>query len=233
MRYVAPMSSPARSAAQLSNDGAFDAGTDSVLAEWDADIVARSTAEIAVSPAAATGPLIPEIGEAMPRSGIIIRTLRRARHALLPAALFAPAYGAAITTAVIGHMVWREQAIGMRMLAVVILFALGGTIAGFAAWLTAATIAGARRRAQRFAAMTFALTLATAGFTAFLFFLQFQVYYAQWHDEAFSRMWVWQVLFTGASAVYIFISSGLRMLLPFGLPVLFFAAWLFARKPRI
>ena len=80
--------------------------------------------------------------------------------------------------------------------------------------------------------MSFTLILGTAGITAFFFFLQYRLYYAQWHDQSFSEMWIVQMLFTGATAVYIFAVSGLRMLLPFGLPVLFGAALVFARKPR-
>lgn len=163
---------------------------------------------------------------------MIRAAFRRLVRSLPKAALFAPLYGAAVTGSVVAHMAWYNQAYGLRMLAVIILFALGGTVGGFLAWVFAATVAGARPRSARFAAMCFALILATAGITAFFFFLQYRLYYAQWHDQSFSEMWIVQMIFTGASAVYIFAVSGLRMLLPFGLPVLFLAALVFARKPR-
>ena len=163
---------------------------------------------------------------------MIRAAFRRLVRSLPKAALFAPFYGAAVTASVVVHMVRHDQAYGLRMLAVIILFALGGTVGGFLAWVVAATVAGARPRSARFAAMSFTLILGTAGITAFFFFLQYRLYYAQWHDQSFSEMWIVQMLFTGASAVYIFAVSGLRMLLPFGLLVLFGAALIFARKPR-
>ncbi len=171
-------------------------------------------------------------GNAVEKTGFVLASLLRLRHAFRPAILFAPCYAAAVAGAVALHLVWREQAVNTRVTAVLILFALGALIAGFLSWLMAAMVAGNRPVSARFAAMMVLLAVSTAGLTAFLFFLQFRVYYAQWHASELTLLWLYQLAFTGASAVYIFMSSGLRMLLPFGLPVLFGAAYLFARRQR-
>lgn len=177
-------------------------------------------------------PTLSAAAGARARPGILRRGLRRLRRGFWPAVLFAPAYSGAVAGAVTLHFVWREQAFNVRAVAVLVLFALGALTAGFLSWLCAAMIAGHRPLSARFAAMLISLAVSTAGLTAFLFFLQFRVYYAQWHSSELTLLWLYQLAFTGASAVYIFMSSGLRLLLPFGLPVLFTAAWLFARRPR-
>ncbi len=157
---------------------------------------------------------------------------RRFFRSILPAARFAPFYAAAVTGAVVLHMVWRAQAVTPRMIAVVILFALGGAIAGFLSWIMAATLAGARQGSARFAAMTGCLIVATAGVTGLLFLFQYRLYYAQWSFGDFSMMRFVYELIASLGALYIFGVSGLRMLLPFGLPVLFVAGLIFARRER-
>ena len=164
--------------------------------------------------------------------GVFRAAGRRFRHALRPALVFAPTYSVAVTASVALHFVWREQGFTTRAGAVMALFALGGLIAAYLSWVIAATIAGHRHGSVRFAAMTAILTVGTAGITAFLFFLQFRVYYAQWHAPEFSFLWLIQTMFTGATSVFIFATSGLRLLLPFGLPVLFAGALVFARRKR-
>ncbi|WP_146610135.1 hypothetical protein [Rhodobium orientis] len=163
-------------------------------------------------------------------AGLLRAALTRARTALLPALAFAPAYAGGVVVAVALHLYWRETAFNTRTGAILILFALGALLGGFLAYVLAATVAGARPFSARLAAIAVALMAITAGVTAFLFFLQFRVYYAQWHSDHFGRLWLMQMAYTGATAVYIFMSSGLKLILPFGLPVLFAAAWVFARR---
>lgn len=177
-----------------------------------------------------TAPAETAFGRAKP--GVLAASFGRLFRSMRAAALFAPIYAIGVTLSVALHFIWREQAFNTRTTAVLILFAVGALVAGFLAWAVSAMVAGIRPPSARFAAMTLFLTVATAGITAFIFFLQFRVYYAQGHSVEFTKLWLVQLMFTGASAVYIFLSSGLRLLLPFGLPVLFGAAYLFARKPR-
>ncbi|MCW2308377.1 hypothetical protein [Rhodobium gokarnense] len=163
-------------------------------------------------------------------AGLLRAAFTRARAALLPGLVFAPAYASGVVVAVALHLYWREMAFNPRTGAILILFALGALLGGFLAYVLAASVAGARPFSARLAAIAVALMAITAGITAFLFFLQFRIYYAQWHTDHIGRLWLMQMAYTGATAVYIFMSSGLKLILPFGLPVLFAASWVFARR---
>ncbi len=81
----------------------------------------------------------------------------------------------------------------------------------------------------RFAAFFAATAIMTVVFTALFFFLPQRAYFAQWHAEALSKDWFLQILFTGLGSAYLFISTGLRPLLPWGVLTLFAASLLFSR----
>lgn len=95
---------------------------------------------------------------------------------------------------------------------------------GFAAWLPAVPLARrlTRRRTieTRFAAHFVLLCLGTVLATAFLFAMDYRQFYAQWHQPFGTWIWLLQLLFTTASALYQFLVMGLRLYLPVGLPVL-------------
>ena len=82
----------------------------------------------------------------------------------------------------------------------------------------------------RFAAAFVALTVATIGATAFVFYLQFRVYYAQWHEETFSYVWFVQTFVTGAAAAYQFAVLGTRFFFPLGIVFLFAASFWLAKN---
>lgn len=206
-----------------------------VLARSDVgsfDAVEEPPREVESRPRALPAPM-PAPAPRVAKVGVLRGAFRRLRHAIVPALLFAPCYAIAVSAAVALQLHWREQDFNTRVLAVLILFLLGALLSGAVSWALAAMIAGNRPWSARFAAMMALLALTTAGLTAFLFFLQYRIYFAQWHGEIFTMLWVFQMLFTGATSVYIFMSSGLKLILPFGLVALFGAALLFARKPRM
>ena len=51
-----------------------------------------------------------------------------------------------------------------------------------------------------------ATVLATGGLLA----LEYRIYYSQWHAPAFSRIWIWQQVFTTLGALYQYAVMGLR-----------------------
>lgn len=113
------------------------------------------------------------------------------------------------------------------------LFALGGVL-GWA--FSAVFMTFAQRYLRRdwllYGVALVVLTLATLTFTSGLFALQYRSFYAQWHEQAFSRIWVLQFLFTSASAVYQFLVIGLRHYFPLGFPLLLGSTAILVRSVR-
>ncbi|MCO5729958.1 hypothetical protein [Rhizobium sp. SSA_523] len=106
------------------------------------------------------------------------------------------------------------------------------------AWLVTAALAPqlkARlggRRSLLFLIIASLLALSTIGVTAALFALDYRSFYARWHAEPLSRIWLLQLGFTSASAVYQFLVIGLRLYLPFGPLLLCAAAAMLLRLTR-
>ncbi|MEP2894184.1 MAG: hypothetical protein ABJO05_21285 [Roseibium sp.] len=127
----------------------------------------------------------------------------------------------------------KDQTLSGRTLAVVLMFLAGSFLgavfarcfAGFVArWRTAPS--------ARFSSLFIGLSVGTVGLTAFIHYLHFSAYYAQWHDEFGSLHRLVQIIMTGASSAYIFTVQGMQLLLPWGLALLFAAAWDYARSSR-
>lgn len=105
---------------------------------------------------------------------------------------------------------------------------------GLFAWPIALPLARlfTRRKAieTRFAANFTLLSLGTIALTAFLFAMDYRLFYAQWHQPAGTRIWVYQFVFTSAGAVYQFLVMGLRLYLPVGLLLVAAASLWLARS---
>lgn len=108
-----------------------------------------------------------------------------------------------------------------------------GGLVGWALTLTPARFCALGRRPEtRFAAFLFWLTAGTVGATALLFAVQYRAFYAQWHAPFPTRIWIFQLVFTSASAAYQFAVMGLRLYLPFGFLFLLAASAIMARRVR-
>lgn len=121
----------------------------------------------------------------------------------------------------------------MSAIAFVAAFFLGG---GFLAWAPALALAAllpVGRREARFAAVFLALACLTIAATAFLFAMQYRLYYAAWHDGPFTIRWIFQFVFTFLAAVYQFLVLGVRLFLPLGLLALAAASVWHARRPCV
>ena len=109
-------------------------------------------------------------------------------------------------------------------------------IGGFCAWLCALPVARVFTRHRsvetRFAAHFVLLSLGTVALTAFVFAMDYRLFYAQWHQPFGTRIWLLQFVFTAAGAAYQFLVMGLGLYLPAGLPVLAGASLWLAKSMR-
>ena len=135
--------------------------------------------------------------------------------------------GSALATLVLAQ--W-ETPYNIRV--VVVLFAIGGAIAFPFGLFLARLLSTSKRRETAFAAMLLSLAIVTIAATSGLFALQYRSYYAEWHAEAFSRIWFLQFIHTVAAAAYQFAVLGLRLYSPFGFVALLAASAWFARRAR-
>ena len=83
-----------------------------------------------------------------------------------------------------------------------------------------------------FAAAVICLSLATVSITALIFAVIYRNFYAQWHGPFPSRLWLFQLVFTTAAALYQFAVMGMRLYLPLGAIFLLAASLMLARKHR-
>ncbi|WP_245408846.1 hypothetical protein [Rhizobium wuzhouense] len=124
------------------------------------------------------------------------------------------------------------RATGSHDIGLTAIYAAGGVIGWLVALPLVCFSGDGRRSAKIFAAWFLLLGLATIGATAGLFALQYRMFYAHWHAPFPSRIWVYQFVFTSASALYQFAVLGLRHFLPTAFLILLVLAILMARRNR-
>jgi len=76
------------------------------------------------------------------------------------------------------------------------------------------------------------MTIGTILMTAFLFAMDYRIFYSRWHSPLGSVIWMFQFVFTGASAVYQFLVLGLGLFLPVGLVCLLATSYALAKRMR-
>jgi hypothetical protein len=155
--------------------------------------------------------------------------LWRTRPPLRDALGFALVWAAAIIVSTMASALLARHALPPEALRIAVIFGLGAAIAApLCLWFVRAL--ALRAQSARFAAAFSSLSLLTLAFTAFLFGYDFWWYFAQWHGDTFTRLWLIQLVFTFASATYQFLVAGLRLYVPFGVFALMAAALLVARR---
>lgn len=123
----------------------------------------------------------------------------------------------------------RERLDGADAPALIALLFLGGLLAWPVAIPLGRYLAFRQPVAARFIAFALLLSLGTLGVTALLFALAYGSYYERWHAPFGSLVWLFQFVFTSASAVYQFAVLGTRLFLPLA-PLFLVAASLFLAK---
>ena len=112
-----------------------------------------------------------------------------------------------------------------------LLIVLAGAISGFClARFLLMWLPQQWQTSQRFAAAFILIGGATVGTTALLFGLQFRLYFAQWHDSEWSKLFWNETIFTILSAVYQYLVLGLRLYIPLGLIGLIALSYGYAKR---
>lgn len=141
-------------------------------------------------------------------------------------------WGGAIATSFLLSTHVFGRATGSYDLALAAIYAGGG----FLGWLVALPLihilTHGRQPQTILAGWLLFLGIVTIGATAGLYALQYRYFYAHWHAPFPSRIWVYQLVYTTAVALYQFAVLGLRHLLPAGLAMLLAVSVVMARRSR-
>ncbi|MFD1326571.1 hypothetical protein [Mycoplana ramosa] len=129
-------------------------------------------------------------------------------------------WGALMSLSAIVSLYRRNHLETLHLMELAVLFFAGGLLAWPFIVPTARLLSRYGRVETRFAACFVLLALGTIAMTAFLFAMDYRLFYAQWHHPILSRMGIRQFVGTSASGVYQFAVMGLGLYLPAGLPVL-------------
>lgn len=76
----------------------------------------------------------------------------------------------------------------------------------------------------------FMLTGLTLGATAGVLALDYRAYYAQWHDDILSKIWLYQQFYTALGSTYQFAVIGIRLYWPIGVLCIIPASLWLARR---
>lgn len=116
-----------------------------------------------------------------------------------------------------------------RLVTALILYATGSFVGGVIARYLSVAVCEHSRSTVRFAFHFVSLAVLTLGFVVLLFVLQHRIYFSQWHAEMFTLTWMFQLFFTGLGSVFLFVLTGLKPLLPWGVLGLLVTSFAFSR----
>jgi len=142
------------------------------------------------------------------------------------------AWGAAMGASALLVLALDHWETPQKMRIVVAVFAAGGALGFPFAIILARFLSHGRRPETAFAAAFLSLAAATVCATSGIFALDYRAYYAEWHEEPFTRVWFFQFAFTVAAAFYQFAALGLRLYFPIGFVALAIVSIWFARSVR-
>jgi len=163
---------------------------------------------------------------------LISERLKAARPPLSDLLLGAVLWGAQMLASSMAALYLRNGMETAHVRDLALLYFTGGLLAWPFILPLGRFFAHGRSLETRFAAFFTVLTGGTILMTAFLFAMDYRVFYSAWHAPFGSLTWVFQFLFTGASAVYQFAVLGIRLFLPLGLLCLFGTSIALAKRMR-
>lgn len=126
----------------------------------------------------------------------------------------------------------RNRLLTSHLPALTLVYFLGGLFAWPCALPWARFFAHRRSIETRFAAYFLMLSLTTVLMTAFIFAMDYRLFYSRWHAPFGTLVWAFQFAFTGASAVYQFAVMGIDLFLPVGFAWLAATSFYLARNTR-
>ncbi len=139
-------------------------------------------------------------------------------------------WGAAMAASAIAALYLRNGLLTSHLGALTLIYFFGGALSWLILVPLTQRFARQRPTSARFTAFFLALSVGTAAMTAFLFAMDYRWFYSRWHAPFGSLIWIFQFLFTGASAVYQFAVLGLALFLPLGLLCLIVVSAYLARQ---
>lgn len=134
------------------------------------------------------------------------------------------------SSAAIGLFLGRDWVAQGRSLELLAIFFAGGLLGYMTSRFLLAWLPEGWQPTRRFASAFILIGAATIGITAFIFALQFRAYFAQWHDDEWSRRYMFETVFTILSAMYQFLVLGLRLYMPLGLIGLLAVSYGYAKR---
>ncbi|WEZ83362.1 hypothetical protein P6U16_00180 [Rhizobium sp. 32-5/1] len=163
------------------------------------------------------------------RSGQRLRAALPSRRELL---LGTPIWGLLMAASALIALLLREVGATFQLTKILTLYFAGGVIAWPFSIFIGRFCALGRSVETRFAAYFLCFTVLTIASTTLLFALHYRLFFEQWHAPFGTRIWVYQFVFTSASASYQFVVMGVRLYLPFGLAALVVASLWLAMRPH-
>lgn len=158
---------------------------------------------------------------------LIVRALPPFGALILPAVFWALA---CFATGIFALVFTRGWVLAPQSLYVGSIYGLGAMLSVWpSVYLTRVFMT--KRSPWRIALLMFFLLGFTTFTTACIFALEYRVYFAKWHGEPFSRLWLWQQAFTGGAAVYTYVVLGLRLYIPVAVIALIVTSWWLNRLP--
>jgi len=142
---------------------------------------------------------------------------------------FALIWGAFIAACVTWNFLQRGWPLDEGLHPIMTIYFFGSVAGGYCALLFSSAFAHAKPTTSRFAYFFVALIFFTLLFVAAIFALQHRLYFTQWHAEVGTVQWAFQLVFTGLGSIFLFLISGLRPLLPWGVVGLIIASICFSR----
>jgi len=158
--------------------------------------------------------------------------LRAAWPSLSELFIGAPLWGIQMLISAMAGLYLRNGMETSHVLDLSILYFGGGLLSWPFNLLAGRYLALGHQVESRFAAFFLVLTVGTVLMTAFLFAMDYRIFYSRWHSPFGSVIWTFQFVFTGASAVYQFLVLGLGLFLPLGLVCLFVTSLALAKRMR-
>jgi len=143
-----------------------------------------------------------------------------------------PTWGMLMAASALITLLLREGQATFQLTKILVLFFAGGAMAWPFSLFLGRFFALDRRIETRVAAYFLFLTVLTIAATAFLFAMDYRLFYERWHAPFGTRIWLYQFVFTTGAAAYQFVVMGIRLYLPFGLVALAGTSLWLAKRPH-
>ena len=142
---------------------------------------------------------------------------------------FAISWAITVTACVVWNFTQRGWFLDTALLYIALVYFTGALTGGYLALVASNRWITNKPATVRFSFFFIALSALTLAATAAILVLQHRIYFTQWHAPVGTIQWSFQLFFTALGSVFLFLISGLRPLLPWGILGLFIASVLFSR----